>query len=52
MNSKLFFFSLVLTSFISIEQTTAIPDVNFEQTLIDFGLDDILNGTAQNDSKI
>ncbi len=52
MKTKLLFFSLVITCFISLSQTTAIPDVNFEQVLIDFGLDDILDGTAQYDSKI
>ncbi|WP_308991734.1 T9SS type B sorting domain-containing protein [Mariniflexile litorale] len=34
-----YFFFLGLLSFISIAQNTAIPDTNFEQTLIDLGYD-------------
>ncbi|MFI1744703.1 T9SS type B sorting domain-containing protein [Thalassobellus sediminis] len=37
----------ILISFIGIAQTTAIPDANFEQTLIDSGIDSgIINGSV------
>ena len=52
MKTKLLFFSLVLSSFMCLSQTKAIPDVNFERAIIDFSLDDILDGIVQNGSKI
>jgi len=36
--------SLLLTSFFTRAQTTAIPDVNFEQALINLGFDNTLDG--------
>lgn len=40
----LFIFSIVFISFITKAQTTAIPDANFEQELINLGLDVVLDG--------
>lgn len=37
-------FILLITSPLLFAQTTAIPDPNFEQALIDLGLDDVLDG--------
>ncbi|WP_299273720.1 choice-of-anchor D domain-containing protein [uncultured Psychroserpens sp.] len=43
MNIKLFFISLIFTGLLQ-AQTTAIPDANFEQALIDLGFDDVIDG--------
>lgn len=45
---RLLFTWLLLTVNICLAQTTSIPDANFEQKLIDLGLDDILDGTVLN----
>ena len=37
-------FILLITSPLLFAQTTAIPDPNFEQALIDMGHDDVLDG--------
>ena len=37
---------LLIIPFLSFGQTTMIPDANFEQRLISFGYDDILDGTV------
>ncbi len=39
MKIKLFFLTLLMVNFLTNAQTTAIPDVNFEQALIDLGHD-------------
>lgn len=36
---KLLFILLIITTSIGVAQTTAIPDANFEQALIDLGYD-------------
>jgi len=41
---KLLLLPLIAISFISTAQTTAIPDANFEQRLIDLGLDNVIDG--------
>lgn len=48
MKSTLITFSFLLLSFLSIAQTTAIPDSNFEQALIDLGIDNLLDGQISN----
>ena len=37
---------LTLMPFIAFGQTTAIPDANFEQALIDLGHDDVIDGAV------
>ena len=38
------FIILLITASLALSQTTAIPDANFEQKLIEFGHDDVLDG--------
>jgi hypothetical protein len=41
---KLLLLPLIAFSFVATAQTTAIPDANFEQKLIDFGYDNVIDG--------
>jgi hypothetical protein len=46
MKTKIILIAMLLVSVVSISQTTAIPDPNFEQALIDLGIDSdgLING--------
>ena len=38
--------SIIFTAFFCVSQTTPIPDINFEQALIDVGIDDVIDGSV------
>jgi len=48
MKTKLLLFTLILVSSNLLSQTTAIPDANFEQALLDLGYDRFRNSVKRN----